>query len=397
MGSLYSLCLVLLFGVYCEAQLRKEAYMTVPNLIKAAGYPVEKHRVTTRDGYILQMHRIPAGRRVVRRIDEPIAKGKKVIMIVHGLSGSSGDFVLMGPEKSLSYVLADAGYDVWLANLRGTDYSSHVNLTKNEQKFWEFSFHEHGKYDVPAMIDHVLNVTGMEKIIYLGHSMGSTSFFTMMSMKPEYNDKISFCVAMGAAVYLENVKPIAKLALVTLNVTNIMRERGVWGIHPALIHGAVKNLCTLNQPEIDLCAYFIFSIIGEDREQHDLDMFPIYLHRIQMSPFRSLEHYGKIALTGVFTTFSGGVNGPVKPYNLTNVRVPVTLVYGENDQLTEKSQIMKLAEELKSIGVLEEVRPACSWPKFNHFDFVFAKDVGKLLNKPLVKFIDKLYNKYNAV
>ncbi|KAH9638484.1 hypothetical protein HF086_016809 [Spodoptera exigua] len=255
----------------------------MPNLIKAAGYPVEKHRVYTQDGYILQMHRIPAGRRIVRRIDEPSAKGKKVIMIVHGLSGSSGDFVIMGPEKSLAYILADAGYDVWLANLRGTDYSSHVNLTKSEQKFWEFSFHEHGKYDLPAMIDHVLNVTGVEKIIYLGHSMGTTSFFTMMSMKPEYNDKLSFCVAMGAAIYLEN---------------NIMRERGVWGIQPSLVHWAVKNLCTLNQPEIDMCAYFIFSIIGEDREQHDLDIFPIYLQRIQMSPFRSLEHYGKIALTG---------------------------------------------------------------------------------------------------
>lgn len=55
-----------------------------------------------------------------------------------------------------------------------------------------------------------------------------------------------------------------------IGLQNIMRERGVWGIHPALIQGAVKNLCTLNQPEIDLCAYFIFSLIGEDREQHDL-------------------------------------------------------------------------------------------------------------------------------
>lgn len=55
---------------------------------------------------------------------------------------------------------------------------------------------------------------------------------------------------------------------------------------------------------------------------------------------------------------------------------------------------MKLAGQLRKTGMLEEVRPGCSWPKFNHLDFVFAKDVGNLLNKPLVKHIDKLYNKY---
>ena len=58
---------------------------------------------------------------------------------------------------------------------------------------------------------------------------------------------------------------------------------------------------------------------------------------------------------------------------------------------------MRLAEELKTNGVLEDVRPGCSWPKFNHIDFLFAKDVGTLLNKPLVKQIDQLYDKYSPV
>lgn len=67
-------------------------------LISDAGYPVEKHRVYTEDGYILQMHRIPAGRRSARRTSK---KGKKAVLIAHGLFGSSGDFVIMGPQRSL--------------------------------------------------------------------------------------------------------------------------------------------------------------------------------------------------------------------------------------------------------------------------------------------------------
>lgn len=55
---------------------------------------------------------------------------------------------------------------------------------------------------------------------------------------------------------------------------------------------------------------------------------------------------------------------------------------------------MRLALELNATGVLEDVKPACTWPKFNHLDFVFAKDVGRLLNKPLISYITDLFNKY---
>ncbi|XP_047027848.1 lipase 3-like [Helicoverpa zea] len=394
MSFVYKLCLVLVFGVFCEAELRKEAYMTVPSLIKAAGYPVEKHRVTTPDGYVLQMHRIPAGRRSARRTGDLNAKGKKAILIIHGLLGGSSDFVIMGPERSLSYLLADAGYDVWLGNLRGTVYSTHTNLTKNDPKFWDFSFHEHGKYDLPAMIDRVLNITGLDKIMLVGYSMGTTSSFIMFSQRPEYNDKLIAFVALAPAVYMDNMKLIANLALNTLDIVNVMRARGMTSLQPQFLQGLISTLCNLKQPETDLCTNFIYTLVGEDFEQNDLEMLPIYLYRVQPASWRALEHYGKIAISGVFTTFSGGLSGPVKPYNLTNVKVPVTLLYGENDQLTEKSQIMRLADQLKSTGVLEEVRPGCSWPKFNHLDFVFAKDVGKIFNKPLIKLIDQLYNKY---
>ncbi|KAJ8728507.1 hypothetical protein PYW07_006203 [Mythimna separata] len=392
---LNKLCFLLLVSVYCEAQtLRKEAYMTVPNLIKAAGYPIEKHRVTTPDGYILQMHRIPAGRRSARRTGDLSAKGKKAVLIVHGLMGHSGDFVIMGPERSLAYLLADAGYDVWLANLRGNLYTSHTTLKRNDKKFWEYSFHEHGKYDLPEMIDKVLNVTGLEKIMYLGYSMGTTSFFTMMSQRPEYNQKLIAFVALAPAVYLNNAKPIANLFLNTMDLPNVLKARGMLAVQPQLLQSLIANVCNLKQPETDLCTTFIYALVGEDYEQNDLDMAPVYLYRIQPASWRQLEHFGKICLTGEFTTFSGGLYGPVKPYNISNVKIPVSILYGENDQLTEKSQVMRLADELKANGVLEEVRPGCSWPKFNHLDFVFAKDVGTLFNIPLVKHIDRMYNKY---
>lgn len=367
--------------VYCisicvSQNLKKESNLPVPKLISLNGYPVEKHRVETPDGYSLQMHRIPAGRRLARRTGEAKSKGKKAVLVVHGLMGSSGDFVIMGPNRSLAYMLADAGYDVWLGNLRGNMYSSHKTLKRNDKNFWEFSFHEHGKYDVPSMIDQVLKITGLKKIMYIGYSMGTTNFFTMVAQRPEYNDKIVAFVALAPAVYLDNIKPLAQLTLETTNTPRILQSRGIISANlgDGLMDFLLKNVCNLKKPNQDICLLTLYSIVGEDYEQNDNDVTPSIFTRVQPASFRQLEHFGKIALTGVFTSWDDGLHTPVKPYNLTNIKVPVLLFYGENDLLTEKSQIMRLAEELKKIGVLEG-RVGCKWPKFNHIDFVFAKDV----------------------
>lgn len=90
-----------------------------------------------------------------------------------------------------AYLLSDNGYDVWLANTRGNDYGLHhktFNLTSKE--FWNFSFHEIGLYDLSAMIDYVLDKTNNTQVYYVGHSQGTTVLFVLLSLRPDYNQKI---------------------------------------------------------------------------------------------------------------------------------------------------------------------------------------------------------------
>lgn len=47
-----------------------------------------------------------------------------------------------------------------------------------------------GKYDLPAMIDYVLNKTNEKQIQFIGHSQGGTTLYVAMSIRPEYNEKI---------------------------------------------------------------------------------------------------------------------------------------------------------------------------------------------------------------
>lgn len=68
------------------------------------------------------------------------------------------------------------------------------------------------------MIDRVLDITGLPKVLYIGYSMGTTSFFTMMSERPEYNEKIISFVALAPAVYVDNMKNMATMFLKTIDL-----------------------------------------------------------------------------------------------------------------------------------------------------------------------------------
>lgn len=60
------------------------------------GYPFELHYVTTEDGYILTMHRIPPRNPIMSNIPN-----RRAVLIMHGLLGSSADWVVTGQNRSI--------------------------------------------------------------------------------------------------------------------------------------------------------------------------------------------------------------------------------------------------------------------------------------------------------
>ena len=70
----------------------------------------------------------------------------------------------------LALQLADAGFDIWLGNNKGTEYSqTHNEYDAKEVDFWKFGWSEMGLYDVTSNVDYIKSKTGAEKIHYLGY------------------------------------------------------------------------------------------------------------------------------------------------------------------------------------------------------------------------------------
>ncbi|QHO36912.1 Triacylglycerol lipase [Arachis hypogaea] len=134
---LASQLLVFFICVIAEAHARKTLYTDdgiCKRMVETQGYTCEEHKVTTVDGYILSLQRMPAGR-------SGKAADKPPVLLQHGLFIDAITWLFNTPEESLAYILADKGFDVWLANTRGTKYSSaHTSLSPNDMVILFFTF-----------------------------------------------------------------------------------------------------------------------------------------------------------------------------------------------------------------------------------------------------------------
>ncbi|GLG93106.1 Lipase [Gryllus bimaculatus] len=258
-------------AVLASWDIDEDVRLDTIGLLTKYGYPAEVHEVTTDDGYILSLHRVPYSPA------SPLQEGKQkpVVFLQHGLLCSSADWVVMGPGAGFAYILADAGYDVWMGNARGNTYSRrHIKYKPGglfNSKFWNFDWHEVGLYDLPASIDYVLEQTGEEKLFYAGHSMGTTAFWVMTTQRPQYNDKIRAMFALAPIAYMGHMtSPFFQL----LSLANKPLEflLNIMGVNEFLPNNELmtlggKLLCQDKALTQFMCENVLFLIAGYDSEE----------------------------------------------------------------------------------------------------------------------------------
>ncbi|XP_028138401.1 lipase 3-like [Diabrotica virgifera virgifera] len=394
----FSILLVVLS--ICPLEVFLEKLNRAEELIRSVtsfGYPIESHQIETEDNYILTVFRIPHGRNTTSANNLPI-------LLTHGMMGSAENYLWLGPERSLAYILADKGYDVWLMNCRGTGYSrQHKILNSNQKEFWDFSFHEIGMYDLPAAIDYILNATHQSSLYYVGHSQGCTTVFVMCSERPEYNDKLKLVIALAPGVIYKHFKqPLLSWLLHTVPLKQLealAESMQLYQIPPPYfsdkdIRELATMLCVENKFLQKSCQA-IFEMIAEVNVDHvdQVDIPSILSKLIETVSVRQAFHYGQLILSGNFQKYDYGssinqqkYNSTSPPiYHLENVKFAAALFSGKGDNLVTPEDVKLLAKQLSNVVYYSNV----PLRDFSHVDFIVNKNIENSVYKPILKLLER--------
>lgn len=327
---------------------------------------------------------------------EDYQDSEKVVFLQHGLMGSSDNWNTNTKEDSLAYLLSDAGYDVWMGNFRGNIYSrNHNRFTDNDPSFWRFSFDEMARFDLPAMLDYVKNQTEVKKLHYLGHSMGTTVFFALMSSKPEYQQRIASMVALAPVATVTSItSPIKYLAPLVNELQFVLR---LFGNDQELMTNRLLislwdpyHVC-MNQA---FCENLQFIITGFDPSRADQEMVPVILsHNPAGASTQTLFHFAQMFRAGRFQHFDWGQKenlkqyGQVEPpeYDVKNIKVPITMFWSLNDWLIGEEDIHRLEKDLPQVEACYKVPN----PMFSHLDFLWATDARYLVYEKVFDILDE--------
>ena len=141
-----------------------------------ADYTWEPHTVDTDDGYKLVMFRL--GLRDPHN-DHGVWDKKEhrpSVLWMHRLGTDAVTTMAQfrqefSDETPMPLKLVDDGYDVWMGNFRGTQYSSlHTSSDSNYNQscaYWDWSFAELGIYDMKAFVDKIYEENEWHKVYIL--------------------------------------------------------------------------------------------------------------------------------------------------------------------------------------------------------------------------------------
>ncbi|CAH2048333.1 unnamed protein product, partial [Iphiclides podalirius] len=382
---LLSICVVFAGHVYAT-DIPERGGLNFIKLAADYGYVAEQYEIVTEDGYKLQLFHIPG-------------KGKTPVLLMHGIFDSSDTWIARG-NASLAIALADRGYDVWAGNCRGNRYGrGHVSLNPDlDAEFWAFTFHEIGYYDLPAIIDTVLNHTAADKVDAVGHSQGNTVFYVLASARPEYNGKVNLLIALAPVCFLNNVPPPLSTVIDRspmlyeiakhLNLQELFQENSVFIV-------TWRKLCPI--PIIGYTACIlgnVFPIIGYDDEEMEVDFIRTLVEYFPSgSSTKNLYHFAQVAMRGQFARFDYGTEANLVVYNssapleyeLSAVSFKVALFVGANDGLSTLDDVAILRQRLPNV-VQYLLIPR---KKMNHADFLLGRNMGKYLFPYIIDALEK--------
>ncbi|XP_054169357.1 gastric triacylglycerol lipase-like [Oppia nitens] len=377
---------LLIISTFCVIEdWDPDQFRDAKQLIISRGFVAEEHKVVTPDGYILTLQHI---------INPyvPKRKLKKTLLLTHGILASSTDWLMN--NHGLAFVLSQFGYDVWLANCRGTTYSKgHIYLDhKTDPRYWMFTLDNIALYDIPTMIKYVLKYTSRKKISYICHSQGCTVMFALLSAKSKYSKILTEFIALAPVVFDTNTYGAPLRLLSPLQFA--LRAAPMGLLPPIPIQLQLQGFICRDKTLRYLCGVLLGLVTGLNAQKTAYERLGAFASHFPTGVSSwVVAHFLQWSASSRFAKFDYGLQqnlikyGQTYPpeYPLKSIRLPtISIFYSLNDAISEYRNVKMIKRYLTVPLYSENLIMDHKW---GHFDYFAAKTVGYNIN---VKIIDLL-------
>jgi pimeloyl-ACP methyl ester carboxylesterase len=308
------------------------------------------------------------------------------------------------PSESLGFVLADAGYDVWLGNVRGNEYSlGHTGgLTPKDDAFWTFSMDEMVEHDLPAMLAYALRVSGAATLRYVGHSQGTA--IMMMALAGARGKAAAVRGMVSHAALLGPVATIrhARLGLLEL----LVHDSDIFALFGRRSFALTVPTLERIFPEIcagvvgsHLCEDVIMALVGWDPRNANFSRVPDY---VSFDPagtsVKNMDQWRQWRLSGRWQMYDYGRAGNEARYGSPDPPAfdpaaiagrggggggddpRLSFVSGGRDTLADPQDVAELEAAIHARFASRQIAD------YNHLDFLWAENAKTRVYDDLLAF-----------
>lgn len=334
-----------------------------------------------------------------------------------------GDGPIKSWNRSLAFVLANNGFDVWLAETRGSNDINERRIRtrslestlegKNEDKnrtaaenlyeifnmwnYWSFSQDDIIAHELKSHIDTVLKVTGSEKLHVFTYSLSTPTSLAFLGMRPDYAVKVQGFVSMAPIVSGEGVNKLIKLILQYL-CPILPDSIGTLLITDLLLTQPVRNLViatsylkSVRYSWVKMIATLLMGASAKWRTLLDLNVMGHMLRQLSFKEAKQLcqqtkanklqkYDYGPIRNRVLYNS----TEPPV--YDISDLKIRDWIVLSaQNDALSTPAVIDHLLRMVSPKPIAHIVAPG-----FNHLDLIAAADNDIYVNLPILRYFERM-------
>lgn len=352
------------------------------------GVPFERHFVTTSDGYVLQLHRLPN-------------PGRPVVFLQHGILASTWCWLANDPERALGIVLYRAGFDVFMGNNRGNIFGrNHTTLPIQSKSFWNFSFDDMGKHDLPDLIEAALNLAGGDvgSLSLIAWSQGNTQTLVAGSdpaVIARIGHKVNLWIALSPVSYLVHSKSLLLTISARLKLGAILEAVYPFGFLDGSSDLSMLEqfLCKVTLGE--LCKLSVDAICGTSDCDDKSALERLVSHFPAGTSVKDLTHFEQLIDAPFFQRFDYGIAGnqieydqSTPPlYNVSHFPFPTALFLGGNDDLVSGDDVVRLEAQLPA----ERIRHINYYKNFSHVTWIVGDaDASRLWLADVLEMLEKV-------